>query len=326
MLEVILAETDKAQRIALDHLEGSFSVKIRLLREEVIDILSSAELAIDFSSEDVEFTSLEKMLGRVKELQKRIRKILSTADKGIMLKEGASIVICGKPNVGKSSLMNSLLRHERVIVTPVAGTTRDVIEESINIAGVKVRLSDTAGIIETSDSVEKEGIKRSKEKLQRADLVIFVLDSSVPFSSKDKEIYERLEGKKSIAVANKSDLASRIDYEKVKETLGTDDVINISALKSEGLEKLEDRVAKELFSGAVPETDQTLVTSARHKECLASALQSLERVLNLKKKEINAELLSSDLTEAAHQLGLIIGESIQDDVLDRIFSNFCIGK
>lgn len=326
VLEVILAETDKAQRVAMEHLEGSFSLKIRDIREAIIDIQSQAELAIDFSSEDVEFTTLENMLGRVREEHKKIKNILSTADKGIMLREGASIVICGKPNVGKSRLMNALLKHERVIVTPVAGTTRDVIEESINISGVKVRLSDTAGIIETSDSIEAEGIKRSKERIERADLALFVLDSSIPFSDKDREVYNQLESKKTLLVANKTDLPPSIDYEEVKKALGSRDIIKISALKAEGLELVEDAVAKELFSGSIPSTESSLVTSARHKECLSKSLEALERSLKPAEKEINAELLSSDLTEAVHQLGLIIGESISRDVLDRIFSNFCIGK
>jgi tRNA modification GTPase len=244
----------------------------------------------------------------------------------MILRDGASVVICGKPNVGKSSLMNALLKHDRVIVTPVAGTTRDVIEESINLSGVRVRISDTAGIIETQDRVEIEGIKRSREKLENADTVLFMVDSSRTLSEKDKEIYQTIKGDRTIIVANKTDLPRKLDFKKAKELFAQDEVLEVSALKKEGLESLEDAITEKLFKGDVGMPEGPVVTNARHKEVLMNAAGSLERAASVTGDKYNGELLASDLNEAVRQLGIVTGQTATDDILDKIFSQFCIGK
>ncbi|MFC1548912.1 tRNA uridine-5-carboxymethylaminomethyl(34) synthesis GTPase MnmE [Candidatus Omnitrophota bacterium] len=326
VLDVIKSKTDTSRKVAIEQLRGVFSEEIKGLRDSMVGVLALIELAIDFSQQDVEFPEINEITKRVGYIRDLVRNILETSDKGIILREGASIVICGRPNVGKSSLMNALLRHDRVIVTPVAGTTRDVIEESINICGVKVRLSDTAGIIETQDRVEIEGIKRSREKLEEADMVILVLDSSRTLSGKDKEIYKTLKDKKHIIVANKSDLSRELDINKAQELFNCGNIQEVSALKKEGLEGIEDTVAEELFHGDVGIPEGPVVTNVRHKNILENISKNLERAGKVTGKNYNGELLASDLNEVVHQLGLITGESVEDDILDRIFSQFCIGK
>jgi tRNA modification GTPase len=326
VLDIIRAKTDASRRIAVEQLRGAFSREISGIRDSLLSALSLIELAIDFTEEDVESPRVDEIGRRVREAREEAKRILETSDKGMVLAEGASVVICGRPNVGKSSLMNALLRHDRVIVTPVAGTTRDVIEESINIAGVRIRLSDTAGIIDTRDRVEIEGIKRSREKLDTADVIVLVLDSSVPVSDRDKEIFDAIAAREKVIVANKSDLPSAIDLEKTSAMFGGEEVFKVSALEKEGLDRLEDAIAEKLFKGSVDIPEGAVVTNIRHKKTLEKAIESVERALETLREEYNGELIASDLNEAVRQLGLITGETVEDGVLDRIFSQFCIGK
>ena len=325
VLDIIKAKTDSSCRIAARQMQGELSVEVRELRGKLIDALSGIELAIDFSDEDIDLSKIKPSKGKVREALSKVQALLETTDKGVILREGASVVICGRPNVGKSSLMNALLKHDRVIVHPTPGTTRDVIEESINIAGVTVRLSDTAGIIDTKDRVELEGIKRSKKRLQEADLVIFMLDASESLTDRDEYIYSAIKDTPSIIVMNKVDLKRKLFVEEVEKYLDRRDLIMVSALKKTGLEDLEDAIAGELFSGPGGMPEGAVVTNLRHKECLEKAETALERAYQ-EALENNYELVSSDVNIAIHSLGLIIGESIEDDILDRIFSQFCIGK
>ncbi len=251
--------------------------------------------------------------------------LLATSDRGMILRDGANVVICGRPNVGKSSLMNALLRHERVIVTSIAGTTRDVIEESINVSGIKVRITDTAGIIETSDRVELEGIKRSREKLSNADLVIFMLDASMELSGKDIGIFDTIKDKEMVIVANKSDLSHLLDLEETAAKFSRP-IIEMSALKKEGLNEVEDAIAELLLKGNISMPEGAIVTNVRHRELLERAEEAVKRAISTSNEKFNGELMASDLNESVFHLGLITGESVEDEVLDRIFSQFCIGK
>ncbi|MFH1665591.1 MAG: tRNA uridine-5-carboxymethylaminomethyl(34) synthesis GTPase MnmE [Candidatus Omnitrophota bacterium] len=326
VLDIIKARTDMSRKMAVDQLRGGFSRMVRGLRDEILDIRSLIELSIDFAQEDVEFSQAPEIARRVADACAAVRSALKTADKGMVLREGASVVICGRPNVGKSSLMNALLKHDRVIVTSVAGTTRDVIEESINISGVMVRLSDTAGIIGTRSRVELEGIRRSREKLEGADIAIFMIDLSRPLTERDDEIYDAVRGKKVVIVGNKSDLKAKVNVDKARERFGGEEILRVSAAKKEGLETIEDSVGKKLFDGAADIFEGPVVTNIRHKVLMEEACCSLERAADTAAIGYNGELLASDLNDAAFKLGLIIGESVDDDILDRIFSRFCIGK
>ncbi len=326
VLDIIKAETDASRKVALGQLKGHLSEEIKSLRMTVLDVLSRIELTIDFSQEDVAFPDPGGLKGEVEALESSIRKLLATSGKGMMMRRGASVVICGRPNVGKSSLMNALLRHDRVIVTDIAGTTRDVIEESIEISGVRMRISDTAGMIETTDRVELEGIRRSKEKLEHADIVIFILDASVPVSIRDEEIFAGLKDKRIVIAANKSDLDPSADTNEISRKFGGKRIIRVSAMKRSGLDELEDAIAVTLMGENTAVPDGPVVTNLRHKDLLEKAAAVIERGLKVTRPEYNPELLAADLNEAVHLLGLITGESVGDDVLDCIFSRFCIGK
>ncbi|MDP8299669.1 MAG: tRNA uridine-5-carboxymethylaminomethyl(34) synthesis GTPase MnmE [Candidatus Tantalella remota] len=326
VLDIICSQTDASRKVAVQQLKGALSKEVMSLRSEVLEVLSLIEASIDFSQEDIDLPEAEKVSSRVGATLSRITEMLKTSEKGMMMREGASIVICGRPNVGKSSLMNALLRHDRVIVTPVAGTTRDVIEESIILSGVKVKVSDTAGIIETSDRVELEGIRRSREKLDTADIVIFVLDLSRDLTERDEEVFRTLEDKKIVIVANKADLDQAFDLTDASKRFSGRGILKISALKKEGLESIEDAVAKELFDGEPEVPEGVMVTNMRHKDNLEKAAECLERAADVTGKGYKPELLASDLKEAVDNLGLITGETVEDDILDKIFSQFCIGK
>ena len=325
VLDIINAETDASSRIAVDQLKGVFSGEVKGLRDNILDILSSIEVTIDFSQEDVEFPQVTEVTEKINAVSTGIKELLDTFDKGMILRQGASVVICGRPNVGKSSLMNALLRHERVIVTPIAGTTRDVIEESININGVKVKISDTAGIIETHDRVEMEGIKRSKRKLEEADVVVFMIDAGRELSGKDEEIFDTIKDKRVVLAANKTDLPCKISKKDVESKFSLK-MLEISALNKIGLDVVEDAVSDSLFAGDSSVPQGSVVSNIRHKRLLDIALASLSRAIGRMEESFNGELLASDLNEAVNSLGLITGETVEDDILDRIFSEFCIGK
>ncbi len=326
VLDIIRSETDMAQKAALSQLGGGFSKRIHNIKNTLIDVLSLIELGIDFSEEDVEFSSGEGIMRRVNSALQVVTEMLETFDDGMILREGANVVICGRPNVGKSSIMNALLKQDRVIVTPTAGTTRDVIEESVSLDGIKVRLSDTAGITKARSRAESEGIKRSRGRLSTADVALFVLDISRPLSDDDIGIYRKIRNKKKVIVANKSDLAAKLDMKKTGEVLGQEDILEISALKKKGLRNLEKTISGKLFNRVGESEEGLLVTNARHRKLLTEIHRSLKRAAKAPDNGGNAELLANDIRDAADQLGFIVGESIGDDVLDRIFSQFCIGK
>ncbi|MCK5450917.1 MAG: tRNA uridine-5-carboxymethylaminomethyl(34) synthesis GTPase MnmE, partial [Candidatus Omnitrophica bacterium] len=326
VIDLIQSKTDAARHVAVEQLRGSFSEEIGHLRSYILDVLSLIEAGIDFSDEDIKFASIRDILEKVEDVYACVKKMIKTADKGIILREGVSVVICGKPNVGKSSLMNALLKHDRVIVTSIAGTTRDIVEESIDLAGVNMRISDTAGIIDTEDRVEIEGIRRSKEKLKNADIVIFVLDSSESLTEKDLNVYAAMKEKRTVLVLNKSDLPKKIRKKEIRDKFGIEKFVTVSALKKIGLEKLEDQLIDKLFDGDVAVSEGVMVTNLRHKNILEKVAENLDRAVRLTDENYNGELLASDLNETVYQLGLIIGESVEDDMLDRIFSRFCVGK
>ncbi len=326
VLDIIKAETEASRRVAMGQLKGDLSGKVKALRAAVLDALARIELGIDFPQEDAAFPPREEISLAVGAIHSSIKDMLATCGKGIMLRQGASVVICGRPNTGKSSLMNALLRHDRVIVSPHPGTTRDVIEESVELSGIKVRISDTAGIIETTDRVEMEGIRRSKEKLEAADAVIFMLDLSCPLSDKDDGIFAAVKSKRTVVAANKSDLAAAWDVKEAGIRFGGQGIIKVSALKCTGLIELEEALSKALLGEDTAGPEGPVITNLRHKETLERASECLERSLSASGSDYNAELLANDLNAAVHFLGLITGESVEDGVLDRIFSQFCVGK
>ena len=327
VMDIISSETEKAQSLALSQLEGGLSLEVEELREELLDVLALLELSIDFSQEDVDMPTAQEITSRIEKVIGGITVLAETSSGGMMFRLGASVVLCGKPNVGKSSLMNALLKHDRVIVTPIAGTTRDVVEECIDLNGVKVRLSDTAGIVETKDRVEIEGIRRSRKKLAAADLVIFMVDSAAGITEKDTDIYDAVKHKKTVIAVNKTDLESTLNAQEVAKVFGRDDAVMISALKKHGLEELESVISGKLFSeSSFPSGESPVIMNLRHKSCIDKAAELTRKALDVSMSGADPEILALDVDEAAYQLGLITGRSIEDDVINRIFSQFCIGK
>ena len=325
VIDVINSKNEFALKSSLSQLSGSVSEKIKEIRGTVLHEIAFIESALD----DPEHISLdgypEKLSGIVSDVIKKIDKLLANSDNGKMLKEGISTVIVGKPNAGKSSLLNSLVGEEKAIVTDIAGTTRDVLEEQINLNGIILNIIDTAGIRDTEDVVEKIGVERAKKYLNNADLVIYVVDTSTALDENDHEIMELLKDRHAIVLLNKSDLSPVTTVEDIKKHLDKK-MISISAKEQTGIDDLEETIKEMFFSGEVTFNDEVYITNIRHKTSLQEALRSLNLVLQSIADDMPEDFYSIDLMNAYEELGNIIGESVEDDLVNEIFSKFCMGK
>jgi len=329
VLDVIQSKTEDSMRIAVEQLEGRLSVEIRALKEETLDIQSEIEASLDFSEEDIISTSREDILNKLDKVSKSIKKLIDDTWKGMIMREGILCVIAGKPNVGKSSLMNAFLKRNRVIVTPVPGTTRDAIEEEVSLEGIPLRLVDTAGISKARDLVERHGIKKSKSYIKKADLIIFMLDASKPWGTSDAKILKDIKGKNYIILLNKCDLKTRLDFNRVKKSLLKNvPIIEISLKKKKNLEKLEKAILNKVWHGDIQKSEGAFVTNIRHKKALEGAHKSLRkaRAILEKEKGHSPEVVASFLRETVMFLGSILGDTVEPDILGRIFSKFCVGK
>lgn len=326
VMDLISAKTERGFDVALEQLEGSLSSEIRRIRGSILELLAHIEVSIDFSEEDVDEVTLEFLLDKSQVIEKELRKILDTADTGKIIREGLNTVIVGKPNVGKSSLMNALLKESRAIVTDIPGTTRDIIEEQLSIRGILLRLMDTAGIRETVDVVEKIGVERTKAFFNRAELVIFVLDASTELSSEDMEIMGLLEDKRVLAIVNKTDLPMKLDLSVVEKMLKNKKLIRLSLTEKTGLEEVENAIVDMVFGGEIRRKEQVMVTNVRHRNSLEKALHSLNDGISAVRQKLPLDFIEVDYKNAWEYLGEITGDSVGEDLLDHIFSNFCIGK
>ena len=326
IIDVINAKTDMAHTVAQSQLEGSLSKKIKDLRFNVTEILAQITVSLDFPDEDVEHITYNALKEKTIDLQKEINKLYDTSESGKILRDGLKTVIVGKPNVGKSSLLNAILGENRAIVTDIPGTTRDVIEEFVNIKGIPLKIVDTAGIRETEDVVERIGVEKSREFFSAADLSIVVLDSSRSLDPEDMEILESVQPNKTIVLLNKTDLDRVIDLDKIKEYIAEENVIEISALQHEGIEKIHDKIEEMVFAGTVRNSSDLVVTNSRHKDALYKAKQSIEDALNAIESYMPLDFVEVDFKNIWDYLGYINGDTVTEDLLDTIFSNFCIGK
>jgi tRNA modification GTPase len=326
IIDVINAKTDMAHTVAQSQLEGSLSKKIKDLRFNVTEILAQITVSLDFPDEDVEHITYNTLKEKTIDLQKEINKLYDTSESGKILRDGLKTVIVGKPNVGKSSLLNAILGENRAIVTDIPGTTRDVIEEFVNIKGIPLKIVDTAGIRETEDVVERIGVEKSREFFSAADLSIVVLDSSRSLDPEDMEILESVQPNKTIVLLNKTDLDRVIDLDKIKEYIAEENIIEISALQHEGIEKIHDKIEEMVFAGTVRNSSDLVVTNSRHKDALYKAKQSIEDALNAIESYMPLDFVEVDFKNIWDYLGYINGDTVTEDLLDTIFSNFCIGK
>jgi len=332
--DLIRAKTELASKVALQQLQGALSQKIELWREELVDLLAHLEVSLDYAEEDIEFLSLEEIEKRIKKVLFSLEELLQTVDTGKILREGLKTAIVGKPNVGKSSLLNVLLGEERAIVTPFSGTTRDIIEETVNLRGIPLVIMDTAGIREHSqDLIEKIGMERSKKTIEKAELILFVFDLSQPLSAEDvyiaQLIHECNKQAEIIIVGNKVDLPQVIideDFSKLPFSNLRLPLVKISATLGKGVDKLEEEIYQRFIKGQIAQTESVLVTNLRHKEKLFQAKEALLEAKKAGEKKLSLEFIALDLRQALDSLGEIVGETVTEDILERIFSQFCIGK
>ena len=326
VIDVINAKTDKAHEVAENQLDGSLSNRIKEFREKVTELLAQVEVAIDYPEEDIEFIAYTTLEEKTRELNKDIKKLYETSESGKIFREGLKTVIVGKPNVGKSSLLNSILGENRAIVTDIPGTTRDVIEEFVNIKGIPLKIVDTAGIRETDDVVEKIGVEKSMASFDTADLIIMVVDSSSELSEEDREILEKVQGKETILLLNKTDLPQVIDEEEVKKYVNEENIIKISALHNEGIEDVHDRIEAMVYKGDIKSSSNVIITNSRHKDALYRAMKSAEDAMRAIEDRMPLDFVEVDLKNIWDYLGYINGDTVSEDLLDNIFHNFCIGK
>ncbi len=324
VIDIINSKTDSSHEISVNHLEGRLSREINEIIEEILDLLANIEVNIDFPEYDEDEVTINKVKELSESLVNELDRLIKTADTGKIFKEGIKTVILGKPNVGKSSLMNFLLNENRAIVTEIPGTTRDTIEEYVNIKGVPLRIIDTAGIRDTDDKVEKIGVEKALSKVDEADLVIMVFDSSTDLEEDDEYIIDYVKNKKAIYISNKTDLPRKLNLEKYENI--EKDLINISILKNQGLEEIINKVNQMFFEGSINISDDLIINNVRHKNLLIKAKNSLQEVLNSINNQMTIDFIEIDLKQAMENLGLIVGKTASDDLMDKIFNEFCIGK
>ena len=325
VIDVINAQNDYALKSSVSQLKGKMSEKIKALREKIIYEIAYIESALD----DPEHISLdgygEQLAEKLEPMVKELERLIASADNGKVMSEGVKTVILGKPNAGKSSLMNVLVGEERAIVTDIAGTTRDTLEEHIRLRGISLNVVDTAGIRDTEDVVEKIGVTKARTAAEDADLIIYVVDASVPLDENDKDIIEMIRNRKAVVLLNKTDLEQVVSAEELEKQTGHQ-VIPVSAKEETGIEELEKEIQSMFYQGDIDFNDEVYVTNVRHKTALTESLSSLKLVQKSIEDGMPEDFYSIDLMNAYEQLGTIIGEAVEDDLVNEIFSKFCMGK
>lgn len=323
VMDVIRAKTEEAERIALQQLEGKLSNKLKTISDKITDLCVYIEASIDFPDEEIDILPKDKFLYSLHDLEKELKRLSESYEEGRLFREGIIAAIVGKPNVGKSSLLNVLLQKDRAIVTDIPGTTRDIVEDFINIKGLPLRIMDTAGIRETHDLAEFEGVKRSLKAIEGADIVIAVFDGSRPLDEADKEIYLKVQSKRAIFVINKSDIESS---EFSSNFFEGHKVIKISALKEEGIDELKEAIYRKcLFRENPTFKDNVIISNMRHKQLIDEALVSIKKAMSAL-QESPLEIVALHLRESLENIGQIIGVVTTEDILNKIFNEFCIGK
>ncbi|GKX68443.1 tRNA uridine-5-carboxymethylaminomethyl(34) synthesis GTPase MnmE [Inconstantimicrobium mannanitabidum] len=324
VIDIINAKTEISMKAAVEQSSGRLSREIHSLRERLLNILAAIEHSVDFTEDDEEIdpSVVKSIDNNLKRFLVDTNELLDTADEGKIIRDGLNMVIVGKPNVGKSSLLNALLNEKRAIVTDVAGTTRDVIEEYINLDGIPVKIVDTAGIRDTEDVVEKIGIEKSKEKLDKADLVVFMMDSSREINEEDKEIIESIKDRKYIVLLNKVDLDKKLDDIYIENLQNK---VEVSTVTGFGLDALKDKI-KEIFFNSKLDTESIVVTNSRHKQALYRAKENCEIAVRELENNAFLDLVSIYVTSGLRALGEITGEELEEDLVNKIFSEFCVGK
>lgn len=326
VLDIIRAKTDAFLKVSLNQLKGDLTVTLESIREYLMGIYVELEAIVNFPEDEIKVSPRRQLLNRVRDGQERIQKLLASSEHGKILKEGIKVVICGRPNVGKSSLLNALLKQPRAIVTEIAGTTRDTIEETAQIRGIPFQLIDTAGILEPRDLIEREAVKRSRLHIENADLILFVIDIHEKFSAEDKAFIEKIKEKNVLVVLNKCDLVSKFDVKKIGTLLKRKKMVKVSALKKIAMDDLEKEIVKNVWKAKDVDTTGVVISNARHAYSLKECTMNLQEAEGALRKNMPLELVSEGVKAAVSHLDEITGRSVGADLLSRIFSEFCIGK
>ncbi len=326
IIEIINSKTEKSLDLAVDQLNGKLSTKVEEIKEEAVEILAHLEAAIDYPEDEIEGFSADQLDSKFKYIKEEIETLISSSKQGKIYKEGLKTVIVGKPNVGKSSLLNYFLEEKRAIVTDIPGTTRDVIEEFVNLKGIPLKIIDTAGIRETEDQVEKIGVERTRKSAEKSDLVLFMLDINQGITEEDRKIYKLIKDKPVIVIVNKTDLPAKIEKEKIEKEFSEHSVLWISLLEEKGLEELRQDILDEILDEEIDTDQEAIITQSRHKDALEKADQAIKRVIVSRETNMPYDFLTIDLKDCLDALGKITGETVADDILDRIFNDFCLGK
>ena len=326
VIDVINAKSEKEAKTGIKQLEGVLSRKIKEIKQEILDVMVNVDVSIDYPEYDVEYVTSSQISSMLDSVQNKLEILEKSFDNGKLIKEGIKTAIIGKPNAGKSSLLNAILKEDRAIVTEYEGTTRDTIEEFVNIEGVPLKLIDTAGIRDAKDEVEKIGIKKSKEIANDADLVIAIFDSSKELTVEDEEILNIIKNKKSIILLNKADLNSVLTENDAKFKEITENVIKISALNGVGLEKLYNLISKMFSLEEINVDNDVIVTNLRHKNLISKAIENVKKAKNTVQENMPIDIIAIFIKDILEDLGNITGEVVTDDIINEIFSKFCLGK
>lgn len=326
VIDVITSKTETGLNAALNQLEGELSQEIHRIMDELLSMLAHIEASIDFPEHDIEEVTTETILTAALKTAEAIDKLSESFDEGKIIRDGLSTAIVGRPNVGKSSLLNILIKENRAIVTDIPGTTRDIIEEYLNIGGILVKLIDTAGIRETEDVVEKIGVERTKSAIDEAELVIYTIDAASPLTEEDQDIIDLIKDKRVIVAANKIDMGVKADISYLAEKFNKNYIIEMSVKEGIGIDKLEETIKHFVYQGQTGISKNKMVTNIRHKDLLEKALESIERAIDSLRGGIPVDLISVDIKEAWSRLGQITGDVVEEDIIKEIFSKFCVGK
>lgn len=326
VIDIINSKTEESSKAAVNQLEGKLSSKIKALRKRLIEILAHIEAVVDYPEEDIEEITGEKVYNEIKDIKENLKKITDNFERGRILREGIDAVIVGRPNVGKSSLLNELTGKNRAIVTDIPGTTRDIIEEYININDIPVRIVDTAGIRETEDAVEIIGVEKTHKALEEAELVIMMVDAEKGFTPEDSAILEKVANKKLIILINKIDKSNEENIKNIEKNLEGMNYIRTSIREEIGIDKIGKMITKLFTKGEINLNSQIILTNIRHKNLIDKAILSIDDAMGAYENKMPLDLMTIDITNAADFLGQITGESVKEDVINEIFSRFCLGK
>lgn len=326
VMDLVSAKTEKGFDVAYNQLEGSLSQRIEKIRSTLLKVVAHLEVCIDYPEEDIEEVTYEEIKDSFQSIKMELTTLLDNASNGRIIREGLKIAIIGKPNVGKSSLMNALLKEARAIVTDIAGTTRDLIEEHLNIQGIPIRIIDTAGIRETSDQIEQIGVERSKEIFNQADMVLFVLNAAEPLSDEDQRLIELVSNKKSIIIVNKMDLQNKIEWSHLEAIFDDRSIIKTSLLQEDGIMEVEQAIVDMVYEGDISSSNNQMLSNSRHIQAVKQALSSISSAIEATDNRMPYDFIEVDTMDCMEALGKVTGETVENDIVKEIFGQFCLGK